>query len=330
MGNKKMNILVTGGAGFIGSHTVRLLLNKKYKIIILDNLSKGHKKSILKDVKFHKTDLADKNNIKKIFQENKIDAVMHFAGYIEAEESMKRPKDFYRNNVVTTINLLDVMLEFNVKNLIFSSSAAIFGIPKNIPVDEDAEKNPFNVYGTTKLIVEKILNDYDFTYGLKSICLRYFNAAGAGYGIGEDHNPETHLIPLVLKVALGKNKKIQIFGTDYPTKDGTCIRDYIHVLDLADAHILALQRLLKTKKSEQYNLGSEQGYSVREIIEIAREITNKKILVAEAKRRVGDIPILIADSSKIKKELGWNPKFALRDIIKSAWEWHKNNPGGFK
>ena len=325
-----MNILVTGGAGFIGSHTVRLLLNKKYKIIILDNLSKGHKKSILKDVKFHKTDLADKNNIKKIFQENKIDAVMHFAGYIEAEESMKRPKDFYRNNVVTTINLLDVMLEFNVKNLIFSSSAAIFGIPKNIPVDEDAEKNPFNVYGTTKLIVEKILNDYDFTYGLKSICLRYFNAAGAGYGIGEDHNPETHLIPLVLKVALGKNKKIQIFGTDYPTKDGTCIRDYIHVLDLADAHILALQRLLKTKKSEQYNLGSEQGYSVREIIEIAREITNKKILVAEAKRRVGDIPILIADSSKIKKELGWNPKFALRDIIKSAWEWHKNNPGGFK
>lgn len=313
-------ILVTGGAGFIGSHTVKLLLDEGYDVIILDNLSTGYLHNIPKNIKFYKLDLADKDKIKKTFMQNKIDAVMHFAGSIEAGESMINPKKFYRNNVLNTLNLLDVMLEFNVKNIIFSSSAAIFGMPKKIPITEKSEKNPINVYGRTKLMAERILEDYDTAYGLRSICLRYFNAAGAAFGLKEEHEPESHLIPIALEAAAGKRKKLQIYGTDYPTKDGTCIRDYIHVVDLANAHIMALDRLLITRKSEQFNLGSGKGYSVIDVLDAIREVTKREVHAVKAKRRPGDPPVVIADSSKIRKEIGWKQKFSLKDMVRSAWE----------
>ena len=324
-----VRVLVTGGAGFIGSHTVRLLLEKGFEVIVIDNLCNGHQKSLPKSVKFYKIDLGDRKDLKKIFRKHKIDVVVHFAGFIEVGESMVNPKIFHENNIVNSLNLLDVMLEFDVKKIIYSSTAAIFGLPKYIPISEDARKNPVNVYGMTKLMVENILKDYDVAYGMKSICLRYFNASGAGYDIGEDHDPETHLIPLILQVALGKREDIKIFGTDYPTKDGTGVRDYIHVLDLAEAHVLALQNLLEENKSKRYNVGSGKGYSVKEIIETARKITGKEISIIETNRRDGDPPFLIADSLKIKRDLGWSPKFGLQEIIGSAWNWHKNNLEGF-
>jgi len=323
-------VLVTGGAGYIGSHLVRSLLENGFEVVIVDNLLRGHKKSIPDKVKFYKTDLGDKANLKKIFRENNIDAVLHLAGFIEIAESMSNPKVFYENNVISSLNLLNAMLEFGVKKIVYSSSASIFGIPSIIPVGENNKKNPMNVYGMTKLIVENIMKDYDVAYGMKSICLRYFNASGAGYGIGEDHNPESHLIPLVLQVALGKRENVFIFGTDYKTRDGTGVRDYVHVIDLAGAHILALKKLLKENKSERYNLGSGRGYSVKEVIQTAERITGKKIPFIEKDRRKGDPPFLIADSGKIRKELGWTLKFGLREIIESAWNWHKNNPEGFK
>lgn len=325
-----LKILVTGGAGYIGGHVVRLLLEKGYEVIILDNLCKGHIESIPKGVKFYEIDLADKESLRKIFRENKIDVVLHFAGFIEAGDSMINPKKFYENNVVNTLNLFDIMLEFNVKKIVYSSSAAIFGIPKKIPITEDMEKQPINPYGKTKLIVEEILEDYDSAYDLKSVCLRYFNAAGAGFGIGEDHNPESHLIPLVLQVVSGKKQEIKVFGTDYSTKDGTCVRDYVHVVDLAQAHLLALKSLLEENISKKYNLGSGKGYSVMEIIKTVRKITKKEIPILKVSRRAGDPSILLTDSSKIKKELGWKINHNLDDIIQSAWNWHKNNPNGFK
>jgi len=325
-----MKVLVTGGAGYIGSHVVRFLLEKNYEVVIVDNLCNGHLESIPENVKFYKIDLANKNDLKKVFEENDFDAVIHFVGFIEAGESMIKPDIFYENNVVNSINLFDVMLEYGVKKIIYSSSAAIFGNPKKIPISEDDEKKPVNVYGRTKLIIEDVLDDYDSAFGLKSVCLRYFNACGAGYDVGENHSPETHLIPLVLEVALGKRDHIKIFGIDYNTEDRTCVRDYIHVVDLAEAHVLALQKLLIVEKSEKYNLGSEKGYSVKEIIEFSKKITNGKIKVFEEERRSGDPDVLIADSSKIKKELGWSPKYNLNDIIMSAWNWHKNNPEGFR
>ena len=316
-----MKVLVTGGAGYIGSHSVRLLLDKGYDVVIIDNFSTCHYDTMPKMSKFYKVDLGDIEGIKRIFKKEDIDAVIHFAGFIEARESMVNPKLFYRNNVANTINLLDAMLEYNVKNIIFSSSAAIFGIPKKVPIKEDAEKDPINVYGRTKLIIENILSDYDIAYKLKSISLRYFNASGAAYGLGENHKPETHLIPLALQVAIGKKKNIQVYGTDYPTKDGTCIRDYIHVVDLANAHVLAFERLKKVKRSEQYNLGSGNGYSVMEVINLAREITKRNIPMIKAKKRAGEPPVLIADSSKISRVLGWKPRYFLKDTIKSSWDY---------
>lgn len=324
-----MKVLVTGGAGYIGSHTVRLLLEKGHNVIVLDNLVRGHRKSIPENVKFYEVDLADLSGLRRVFRENQIDAVIHFAAFLEVGESMVNPKIYYRNNVANTVNLLDAMLENDVKRFIFSSTAAIFGSPREIPITENAEKKPVNVYGRTKLVIEGILEDYDLAYGLKSVCLRYFNAAGAGFGIGEDHEPETHLIPLILQVALGKRGKIKIFGTDYPTPDGTCIRDYVHVIDLAEAHFLALEKLIRGGKSEQYNLGSGNGYSVREVIDSARSVTGCEIFVEEVERRAGDPEVLVADSSKIKLELGWRAKFGLGGIVGSAWEWHRNNPEGF-
>ncbi len=324
-----VRVLVTGGAGYIGSHLVRFLLEKGYEVVVIDNLCKGHSWAVPDNVKFYKINLGDTKGLEEIFLENNIDAVMHLAGFIEVGESMLYPEKFYVNNVLNTLNLLNVMLKFNVKKIIFSSSAAIFGIPNSVPISEDAEKKPINVYGKTKLIVENILDDYDYAYDLKSVCLRYFNACGAGYNLGEDHSLETHLIPLILKVALGEKAFIRIFGIDYDTKDRTCVRDYVHVLDLAEAHILALEKLLFEEKSEKYNLGSGEGYSVREIIEASRRITGEEIKAFEEDRRPGDPAVLIADSSKIKNEFGWKQKFSLDDIIQSAWNWHKSHPQGF-
>ncbi len=325
-----MKILVTGGAGYIGSHAVRMLLQSNYKVIVYDNLVNGHKESLPAEAELVVGDLNDKEKLDKLFKKNNFDVVMHFAAFIEVGESMKNPAKFYRNNVANTLNLLEAMVNNNIKKIIFSSTAALFGYPDKIPISETTKKCPVNVYGRTKLIIEQMLSDFDAAYDLKFISLRYFNAAGADFGIGEDHNPETHLIPLVLQVALGKRKEIKIFGIDYKTKDGTCIRDYIHVTDLVDAHMLALNKLLSANKSNFYNLGNGRGYSVKEIIEVAREITGHPIPAIKSKRRSGDPAVLIADSTKIQKELGWKPKYGLKEIIKSAWEWHKNNPNGFK
>lgn len=326
---KIVKVLVTGGAGYIGSHTVRVILKKGYEVVVYDNLVNGHRKSLPRGVELIEADLADVEKLDLVFAKYKFDAVVHFAGFIEAGESMKDPVKFYRNNCVNTLNLLETMMKHDVKNMIFSSTAALFGYPDQMPITEDTKMCPINVYGETKLIIEHMLRDFDIAYGLKSICLRYFNAAGADFEVGEDHDPETHLIPLILQVALGKRKEIKIFGTDYNTDDGTCVRDYIHVTDLAEAHVLALKRLLETGKSDQYNLGNGKGYSVRDIIETVREVTGHPIPAVKAERREGDPPILIADSTKIKKELGWTPTHDLKAIIKSAWEWHKKNPEGF-
>ena len=275
--------------------------------------------------------IGNKDSLRRVFKEHNIDAVLHFAGFIEVEESMKDPHKFYSNNVVNSLNLLEVMLEFNVKKIIYSSSASIFGVLNTTiqaVIGEDMENKPTSVYGKTKLIVEEILQAFDNAYGLKSVCLRYFNAAGAAYDIGENHKPETHIIPLTIKAAL-EDKEIKIFGTDYLTRDGTCIRDYIHVLDIAEAHVLALDKLLVNNSSERYNLGTGKGYSVREVVKTVEEITGKKIKIIEDKRRLGDSPFLVADSSKIKKDLGWKPSIGLKEIVKSALSWHMSHPDGY-
>jgi len=321
---KKQTILVTGGAGYIGSHTARLLLEKHYDVIIIDSLINGHKESVDKRAKFYNIDLGDKDAIRKVFEENKIDCVIHFAAFIEAGESMVNPKKFFRNNVINTLNLLDIMLEKDVKKIIFSSTAAVYGEPEYTPIDEKHPKKPTNYYGLTKLMIERILDSYNHAYGLKYIALRYFNACGAHpkADLGENHNPETHLIPLILQAAKGEREKIMVFGTDYKTKDGSCIRDYIHVCDLAEAHIKAMKRLDQLN-ADQFNLGNGKGYSVLEVIDACKKITKKDFKVELTSRRPGDPAILIADYSKAKKILGWSPKHDLKSIIKTAWRWHK-------
>lgn len=319
-----MAILVAGGAGYIGSHTVKMLYKKGYDVIVYDNLSKGYRE-FAKWGRFIEGDISDDKKLKKVFQKYKIDAVMHFCAFIEVGESVVEPEKYYKNNLVNTITLINTMKDAGIKNFIFSSTAAIFGEPENIPIKEDDPKNPINPYGRTKLFVEEILEDYEKAYGFNSICFRYFNAAGADPDgeIGEAHNPESHLIPLILDAAMGKREAIKIFGTDYPTKDGTCIRDYIHVNDLAEAHILGLEFLLREKRSERFNLGSGEGYTVREIIDMVKKITGKDFKVVETERRAGDPPVLIADSSKARKILGWQRKFTLQEIIETAWKWHQ-------
>ncbi|MEJ5283554.1 MAG: UDP-glucose 4-epimerase GalE [Brevinematales bacterium] len=319
-----MAILVAGGAGYIGSHTVKMLYKKGYDVIVYDNLSKGYRE-FAKWGKFIEGDISDDKKLKEVFKNHKIDAVMHFCAFIEVGESVVEPEKYYKNNLVNTITLINTMKDAGIKNFIFSSTAAIFGEPKHIPIKEDDPKNPINPYGKTKLFVEEILEDYEKAYGFNSICFRYFNAAGADPDgeIGEAHNPESHLIPLILDAAMGKREAIKIFGTDYPTKDGTCIRDYIHVNDLAEAHILGLEFLLKEKRSERFNLGSGEGYTVREIIDMVKKITGKEFKVVETERRAGDPPVLIADSSKARRMLGWQTKFTLQEIIETAWNWHK-------
>ena len=323
------NILIVGGAGYIGSHVAKKLFEKGYTPIVYDNLVYGHN-DLAKWGNFIKADLADKESLLDVFKSYPIKAVMHFSAYTYVGESIEDPDKYYINNVVNTLNLLENMLANQVKYFIFSSSCAVYGNPIQIPISEDHPRNPINTYGWTKLIVEQILSDFDFAYGLKYTSLRYFNAAGADPDgeTGEDHNPETHLIPLILDVALGKRDHIEIFGTDYDTPDGTCIRDYIHVMDLADAHILALENLFRGKKSSIFNLGNEKGFSVKEVIEVASGVTQKEIKVIEGKRRFGDPPVLIASSKIAKKELGWDPKFNdLKQIIGTAWNWHQKRFG---
>ncbi|WP_308575317.1 UDP-glucose 4-epimerase GalE [uncultured Methanosphaera sp.] len=318
-------ILIVGGAGYIGSHVNKALNEAGYETIILDNLSYGHKESI-KWGTFVKCNLADVNKVDEIFTKYDITAVMHFSSFIDVGESVTNPEKYYYNNVVNTMNLLHVMLKHDVKKFIFSSTCATYGIPQKIPLVEDHPQNPINPYGMTKLMVEKILHDYDEAYGLKSVILRYFNASGADKTaeIGEWHNPETHLIPLILDAALGKREDIKIFGTDYDTPDGTCIRDYIHVTDLADAHIRSLKYLEDNNESNQFNLGNGLGFSVREVIESVKNVTGRDFKVTETTRREGDPAILIGSSEKANKILGWNPQYTNIDqIVETAWKWHQ-------
>ena len=327
-----MSILVCGGAGYIGSHMVAELLENGQDVVILDNLEKGHKDALLGG-KLYIGDLRDKEILNKIFTENNIEAVIDFAAYSLVGESMTEPLKYFNNNVYGTISLLEAMKEHNVKYIVFSSTAATYGEPECVPILEDSKTIPTNAYGESKLLVEKILNWCDKAYGIKYTTLRYFNAAGAHINgkIGEDHSPETHLIPLILNVALGKRDEILIFGDDYDTKDGSCIRDYIHVSDLASAHSLALKRLMNGGESRFYNLGNGTGFSVKEMIDIARKVTGHEIPAKVAPRRAGDPAILIASSEKAMKELNWKPKFnSVETIIETAWNWHKNHPNGYE
>jgi len=323
------NILVTGGAGYIGSHVAKKLAEAGFNVIVLDNLSKGHREAVLKG-KLIVGDLADVDLLDRIMKEEGIEGVIHLAADSLVGESMEKPGKYYRNNVANGINLLEAMVNNGVEYIVFSSTAAVYGEPEEIPITESHPANPENTYGESKLFFEKILKRYDEIYNLRYVSLRYFNAAGADLSgqIGEAHDPETHLIPIVLEKALGVREKLYIFGADYPTKDGTCIRDYIHVEDLADAHILAIEALAAGLESRIYNLGNGEGYSVREVIEAAEEVTGKKIEAEIAGRRAGDPAVLVASSEKIKKELGWKPLYPdLKTIIESAWRWHKG--GGF-
>ena len=322
-----MNILVIGGAGYIGSHTVNLLKKEGYNPIIYDNLSKGHKEiGQILNVKLITGDLSDKEKLKQIFLSEKIDIVMHFAAFIEVGESVISPAKYYDNNVSKVLSLLDAMVESNIKYFVFSSTAATFGEPQSDKIDENHPQNPINPYGRTKLMVEEILKDYDKAYNLKSTVLRYFNASGSDENglIGESHDPETHLIPLILQAANKKRESIKIFGTDYKTKDGTCIRDFVHVYDLAHAHILGMKKMKDENISLNYNLGSGEGYSVKEIISKAKLITGVDFRVDTVDSRAGDPAVLVADSSKAKKELNWELEYDLDSIINSAWKWELN------
>lgn len=327
----KNKILVCGGAGYIGSHCVRMLLEKEYEVVVVDNLSTGHLEAVNPKAKFYQGDVRDEEFLNEVFQANHIDAVIHFCAKSLVGESMEKPLEYFDNNVNGTLVLLQAMVKAGVKKIVFSSSAAVYGEHMQMPIDETFATEPTNPYGETKLAMEKIMKWADLAYGLKYISLRYFNVAGADFSgeIGEDHNPESHLIPIVLQAALGKRPFISVYGTDYPTKDGTCIRDYIHVVDLINAHILSLEALLQGHDSDVFNLGSEDGYSVLEIIEAAKKITGVDFKVKIGERRQGDPAKLIASSKKIKEALGWKAEYGIEDIIKSAYEFHKNHPNGY-
>lgn len=326
-----MAILVTGGAGYIGSHTALALLEQNRETVIIDSLYQGHKAAIHGGV-FYKGDLRDEALLDRIFTEHQIEGVIHFAANSLVGESMKDPGKYYNNNVYGTLCLLEAMVKHGVRSIVFSSTAAVYGEPETVPIKETAPTNPTNAYGETKLAMERMIHWFESAHGLKYVSLRYFNAAGAHPSgkIGEDHDPETHLIPLILQVALGKRESISIFGGDYPTPDGTCIRDYIHVCDLADAHLLAVDHLIQGGDSGIYNLGNGKGFSVKEVIEIAREVTGHPIPAKMEPRRAGDPAVLVASSDKCKSELGWKPvRTDLKTIIQDAWNWHQNHPNGF-
>lgn len=320
-----MSVLVCGGAGYIGSHMVLELVKKNYNVVVIDNLSNGHKQSVSKHAKFYEGDIRDNLLLDKIIRTEKIESVIHFAAFSLVGESMIDPAKYYDNNVLATFSLLNSMCRNGINKIIFSSTAAVYGEPDSIPITEQNSVCPINPYGETKIAIEKMLHWFDNAYGIKSVALRYFNVAGADESglIGEMHNPETHLIPIILK-SIHDSKKIKVFGNDYPTKDGTCIRDYIHVTDLAIAHILALETLSKTMESKIYNLGNNKGFSIMEIIKTVELVTGKKINYEIAPRRIGDPAVLISSSEKIKNELHWQPEFFTPEkIIATAWNWHK-------
>ena len=321
-----MKVLVTGGAGYIGSHTVRELLKRKYEVVIFDNLSRGHIDSVPMNAVFEKVDILDTEGLKKSLSKFSIDSIIHFAAFAYVGESVENPEMYYRNNVLGSFNLIQTAKEFGIKKFVFSSTCSVYGNPNQIPIPETLPLNPINPYARTKLIIENILEDFGNAYGMKYAALRYFNAAGDSEDgvVGESHDPEPHLIPLVMYAALGKKDKVSIYGNDYPTDDGTCIRDYIHVSDLADAHIKALEYLNAGNESTVINLGTGTGFSVKEIVNISREITGKEIKAEITERRPGDPAILVADNKKALDVLGWAPKRRLKDIIRTAWNWHSN------
>ncbi|MBA2493593.1 MAG: UDP-glucose 4-epimerase GalE [Acidobacteria bacterium] len=325
-----MAILVTGGAGYIGSVVVEDLRKNGEEVLVLDNLSYGHKQAVDKNVTFYEGNIGDEKLVSQILKQHEIQACMHFSAFAYVGESVENPKIYYENNVGQTLRLLNVLIENNIKKFVFSSTCATYGEPQKVPIDETHPQHPTNPYGWSKFMVERILESYDAAYGLKFVALRYFNACGATRKCGEDHDPETHLIPLVLFAAQGKLPFISIFGDDYPTLDGTAIRDYIHIADLSQAHLLALEHLRQNKNSEFINLGNGQGFSVKEVIETARKITGRNIEVKIAPRRLGDPSRLVADAKKARQVLGWKPRFPdLESIIESAWAWHLANPNGY-
>jgi len=318
-----MKILVTGGAGYIGGTVTIFLLGRGHAVTVFDNLCHSKRSAVAEGAEFVLGDLADRPLVEKTLKAEHFDGVMHFAALIEAGESMKKPEVYFRNNTASTLTLLESMLATGHDRLVFSSTAACYGEPETTPILEDAKLQPTNAYGESKLLVEYMLRWMNLVHGFKYVSLRYFNVAGAIEGYGEAHEPESHLIPLILDVALGRRKDIKIFGRDYPTKDGTCIRDYIHVRDLAEAHLLALDAL-KNESRLIYNIGNGQGFTVLEVIESVRRVTGRSIAVEERERRAGDPAVLVASSEKIKAELGWQPQFAELDtIIASAWKWHQ-------
>jgi UDP-glucose 4-epimerase len=324
-----LKVLVTGGAGYIGSVVTAQLLSRGHQAFVYDNLSHGFRAAVPKKTDLIVGDISDRANLTRVISTCGIDAVMHFAAFIEAGESMKVPEKYFRNNTVGSLTLLETMIESGVKNFVFSSTAALYGDPESTPIRETDRLRPTNAYGESKLLVESMLDWFHRIHGLRYASLRYFNAAGATEELGEAHRPESHLIPIILQVALGKRDSISIYGTDYPTPDGTCVRDYIHISDLAQAHMLALEAL--TEKPKQiYNLGNGRGFSVREVIETARRVTGHKIKAIETPRRPGDPAVLVASSEKIQSELGWKPEHAeLEQIIASAWAWHQKHPNGY-
>ena len=324
-------ILVTGGLGYVGSHTVKALEKSGREVVSLDNLEYGHR-SAAAGANVVIGDFGDREVVAGVFANYRIDSVMHFGAYASVPDSVKDPGRYYENNVSKTLVLLDEMVSRGIDRLVFSSSAATYGEPMEVPISEDHPKNPTNPYGRSKLIIEDILRDYDTAYGLKSVSLRYFNASGADPEgeLGEDHSPEEHLIPIVLQVALGKRASVSMYGTDWDTPDGTCVRDYVHVTDLAQAHILALKAMEAGCATASYNLGNGSGYSVKQVIEMAREVTGRPIEAVPGPRRPGDPARLVASAEKIRRELGWKPEIPdLRDIIETAWKWHSAHPDGY-
>jgi UDP-glucose 4-epimerase len=324
-----MKVIVTGGAGYIGATTVQSLLDSGHEVVVYDNLSKGHADAVPDSVPLVQGDIADRQRLDSLFREHRPDAVLHFAALIEAGESMQVPEKYFRNNSASTLTLVESMLANGVGKFIFSSTAALYGEPERIPIHEDDTLKPTNAYGESKLLVEQMLAWFHRIHGLRYSSLRYFNAAGSNGRSGELHDPESHLIPIILQAAAGKRDHVSIFGTDYPTEDGTCIRDYIHVSDLADAHVLALEAL-DAREKLIYNLGNGKGFSVRQVIDSARRVTGKAIQAVESPRRPGDPAVLVASSDKIKKELRWSPRYPeLDDIVASAWEWMQAHPHGY-
>jgi UDP-glucose-4-epimerase GalE len=325
-----MRILVTGGAGYIGSHAVDLLLSRGHEVVVYDNLSTGHRRAVPRD-RLVEGDLGDISRLDQLFVENRIEAVLHFAAFASVGESVRHPGRYYQNNLTNTLSLMEVMRRLGVWRFVFSSTCATYGMPERLPITEDQPQRPINPYGNSKLAVERALADYATAYRWSYAALRYFNAAGASgrADIGEDHDPETHLIPIVLQTALGQRSHVEVFGTDYDTPDGTCVRDYVHVEDLAEAHLLALEHL-EPGKELHYNLGMARGYSVREVIRAAEEVAGKSVSVREGPRRAGDAAVLVASAEKIQKELGWRPRYTeLRPIIETAWRWHCQHPKGY-